>query len=43
MDKTKQCAIFQHNYVAFNKAIDRQTDIKHHKAETHGSTSLSMD
>ena len=39
MDKIKQCENFRHNYVAFNKATDRQTDLKHKtaKAETTAS------
>ena len=32
MDKTKQCANFRHNYVAFNKATDGQADIKDDEA-----------
>ena len=34
MDKTKQCGKCRHNYVAFNKATDRQTDIKHTTSNT---------
>ena len=34
MDKIKQCGNVRHNNVAFNKATDRQTDLKHKTYKT---------
>ena len=40
---TRQKNVHISAYVAFDKMTDRQTDIKHDKAETLSAMSLSMD